>query len=142
MGLAQPKPIYTDEEYRALERDADYRSEYYDGEIYDVSVDEVERVLTAASAAQPISTMVINSPGGSEAAIRLGEIVFARKLAVTVRKVCASACANWVALPAWWQAGARNQRGACSQHQQFGPHSGPRLSNPLADNSELLLPSR
>ncbi|NOT39906.1 MAG: hypothetical protein HOP13_05385 [Alphaproteobacteria bacterium] len=69
----------------------------YEGQIDNASVDEVERVLAAASS---VSTLVINSPGGSDAGVRFGEIVFARKLAVTVHKVCASACANWVALPA------------------------------------------
>ena len=34
MGLAQPKPIYTPEEYLNLERESDERHEYWDGEIF------------------------------------------------------------------------------------------------------------
>ena len=34
---AQPKPFYTPEEYLALERAAEYRSEYLDGEIFAMS---------------------------------------------------------------------------------------------------------
>lgn len=33
----QPKTIYTPQEYYALERDAAYKSEYYEGEIFDMS---------------------------------------------------------------------------------------------------------
>ena len=34
MGIAQKQKRYTPEEYYALERDAAYKSEYYDGEIF------------------------------------------------------------------------------------------------------------
>lgn len=34
MALAQPKPIYTAEEYLRLERDSEERHEYWDGEIF------------------------------------------------------------------------------------------------------------
>ena len=34
MTLAQPKKRYTPAEYYALERDAEYKSDYYDGEIF------------------------------------------------------------------------------------------------------------
>ena len=37
MSLAQPVKRYTPQEYYILERDADYKSEYYDGEIFAMS---------------------------------------------------------------------------------------------------------
>jgi len=37
MGIAQPKTRYTPQEYYALERDAEYKSEYFDGEIFAMS---------------------------------------------------------------------------------------------------------
>jgi Uma2 family endonuclease len=37
MGVAQPQKRYTPQEYYALERDAAYKSDYYDGEIFAMS---------------------------------------------------------------------------------------------------------
>ena len=37
MGVAQPQKRYTPEEYYALEREAAYKSDYYDGEIFSMA---------------------------------------------------------------------------------------------------------
>ena len=49
MGLAQPKPIYTGDEYLALERAAEYRSEYLDGEIYAMAGESVPHGLISTN---------------------------------------------------------------------------------------------
>lgn len=73
----------------------------YDGYINEISVAEFERVLKAAPSEAPIRTLVIYSHGGiTDAGIPLGELVRDWKLSVIVDRVCMSACANYVALPA------------------------------------------
>ena len=48
----QPKPRLTPEDYLAIERSADFKSEYFDGEIF---------AMTGASAAHNIITLNVGS---------------------------------------------------------------------------------
>jgi hypothetical protein len=72
----------------------------YDGNILDVSVAEVDRLLKSARA-KAVRSIMIKSPGGAaEAGIPFGELVRDRKLAVTIDGYCMSSCANYVAIAA------------------------------------------
>ncbi|ABI72856.1 hypothetical protein ACRN9Z_15140 [Shewanella frigidimarina] len=67
----------------------------YSGEIDPDNVAAFEQGI--ANSPTQITSLVINSGGGDVlAGIRLGELVYQHKLKVTVDKVCASSCANYV----------------------------------------------
>ena len=67
----------------------------YNGEINPDNVAAFEQGI--ANSSTQITSLVITSGGGDVfAGIRLGELVYRHKLKVTVDKVCASSCANYV----------------------------------------------
>jgi Uma2 family endonuclease len=62
MGLAQPKPLYTGEEYLALEREVEYRSEYYDGEIYAMAGESEPHGIISANTARHLGNQLEGKP--------------------------------------------------------------------------------
>jgi Uma2 family endonuclease len=62
MALAQPKPLYTDEEYLTLERAAEYRSEFYDGEIYAMAGESVSHGIISSNLVRYLGNQLDGKP--------------------------------------------------------------------------------
>jgi Uma2 family endonuclease len=62
MGLAQPRiePVYTEEEYLALEREADERHEYIDGMIYAMAGESPEHGKVSVNLIRIVSTHLLD----------------------------------------------------------------------------------
>ena len=62
MGLPQPVKRYTPEEYYRLERDAAYRSDYYDGEIFAMAGGTSRHALIGANVIREVGVRLKGTP--------------------------------------------------------------------------------
>jgi Uma2 family endonuclease len=62
MGLAQPKPSYTIEEYLALERQSEERHEYLDGQIYAMAGESLEHSRICVNLASALHAQLRGKP--------------------------------------------------------------------------------
>ncbi len=62
MVLPQPKPSYTVEEYLELERQAEERHEYIDGEIYEMAGESLAHSQLCTNVSRIISTQLLGKP--------------------------------------------------------------------------------
>lgn len=59
---AATKPYYTPEQYLQLERQAEYKSEYYDGEIFAMAGGSPEHSLVAANVTRELGQQLLEKP--------------------------------------------------------------------------------
>jgi len=62
MGVAQPQKRYTPEEYYALEREAAYKSDYYDGEIFAMAGGTAQHSLICSNLVRELGNRLKGSP--------------------------------------------------------------------------------